>query len=99
MRTIDPSLTLRPSDGDPRTLLVLRCLRPLSFVLLWIGLIIAIANNRFDAQLADQLRTPGALVGSLTTPLAGVALALVLRAAVGIVAFLLAVPLASAHLE
>jgi hypothetical protein len=67
-------------------------------VLLWIGSTVAIAANRIDAHLVDQLRTPSAVLSSLTTPLAGMALAVALRAIVGILAFLLAVPLASAHL-
>ena len=91
---VDLGLTLRPGTADSWSVLVLRCVRNLAWVVLWIGLIVLVVSHRLNDPLTSQLATPTGLLKAAGTPLFGVALALVLRVAVAVVALALAAPLA-----
>mgnify|MGYP000870796215 FL=1 len=74
---------------DAILILVLWCLRTSSLLLLFLGWILLAANHRTsDPHLAAQIDSPSDITRSLTTPLAGVALAIVVRGAAAALAWL-----------
>lgn len=86
-------------DGrvDAVALLVLRCLRPLWVVGLVLGGYAAWRVGWLTPDRIVRLRTFPALLKSLLTPLAGLALALVVRWVVNWAALLLSFPVAAGH--
>lgn len=81
---------LRPGRGDPLTVLSLWCLRRTFTPLLFGGLIAATISGSYHSDALGALTSPGEILGAIFSPLAGVALALVVRVAVGALAFLTA---------
>ena len=81
---------LRPGPFDAAALLWLRCARTATLVLLPLGGIVAVLSGRLDEALADELNTPEGLIRSLATPLALLALGVLLRLLVTAAAFSLA---------
>ncbi len=79
---------VRPGRLDPLTVLGLWCLRRTFVPLLFGGLIAVTLPGRYDAQLVAGLVDPRAALGAVFSPLAGIALAILVRLAVGAVAFL-----------
>jgi len=77
---------------DSFVVLGLRCLRRLSYVLLWIGLSIALLLGMQAVDVADTLNSPAKVLAAIRTPLGGAAIAVALRVlAIGL-AFILAIP-------
>jgi len=91
---------LRHGELDSAALLVLWLLKKAFFPLLWLGVIAAVLltrevtnlGNEIEAEIED-LDTPADFVSALVSPFAGVLIALVVRLAVGVLAFALAYPL------
>lgn len=90
---IEPADSLRPTRSDAVAVLALRCLRTLWLVVFAAGATVAVVTHRLDDRVGEQLDTPVELARSLTTPLAGLALAVALRLVVALVALVLALPL------
>jgi hypothetical protein len=84
---------LRPGRFDPLALLVLRCLRLAFHPLLWGGLVVAVLRGFLDDELV-RLDTPGDIVAALRTPFVGVAIAIGVRFAASVLAFVAAYPVA-----
>jgi hypothetical protein len=81
-------------DGplDSYVILILRCLRRLSYVLIWIGLSIAVLLGTRVADLAGTLNSPAKILAAMKTPFVVAAVGLALRLlAIGL-AFIVAVP-------
>lgn len=78
---------------DAVTIMVLWCTRSGSLFLTLLGVIAVVVTHQFDDTLASRLDTPGELASSLTTPLAGIAAGIVLRAVGVAVAWVSAAPL------
>ena len=77
---------------DSFLVLGLRCLRRMSYVLLWIGLSIALLLGIQAVDVAKTLNSPAKVLAAIRTPLGGAAVALALRVlAIGL-AFILAIP-------
>jgi hypothetical protein len=86
------SESLRDGRLDPSVLLGLRFLRRFSYVLLWIGLIVAVLRGTQVVDLAATLNSPAKILAAMKTPLVGAAVALAIRlVAIGL-AFLVVVP-------
>ena len=86
------SAALAPGRLDSIVVLGLRCVRRLSYVLLWIGLSVALLLGMQAVDVADTLNSPAKILAAIKTPLGGAAVALALRVlAIGL-AFLLAIP-------
>lgn len=81
------------SRGDALIILVLWCLRTLTLLLLLVGWIVLVISRQLGDDLTSRLDSPGDVVSALTTPLAGVALAIVVRLVVAVLAWLSAAPL------
>lgn len=81
------------TQRDAVTIMVLWCTRSGSLFLTLLGVIAVIITHQFDENLATRLDTPGELASSLTTPLAGIAAGIVLRAVGIALAWLSAAPL------
>jgi hypothetical protein len=94
---VDPAIALRPGRTDAIVLLSLWAARRAFLPLLLLGLIsgwlTGLLNNESD--VAEAFDTIGELLGALLTPLAGIALAIVIRVVVGWLALVSAWPLAS----
>jgi len=97
--SFDPSSAIR-SDVDATVILILWCIRKAFFPLLWLGMTLAtiyFAIARRDLleleNQASSLGSPGEFVGALLSPLALVAIALIMRIAVGFLALAAAYPL------
>jgi hypothetical protein len=95
----DPSSAIR-SDFDATVVLLLWCIRKSYFPLLWLGMsfaAISYAIARRDVlELENQalsLDTPSEFVGALLSPLSIVAIAFIVRIAVGFLALAAAYPL------
>ena len=95
----DPSSAIK-SDFDATIVLLLWCIRKSFFPLLWLGLLFAtiyFAIARRDLlkleEQASSLSSPGEYLGALLSPLALVAIALIMRISVGILALAAAYPL------
>jgi len=95
----DPSAAIT-SDFDATIVLLLWCIRKSFFPLLWLGLSFAtiyFAIARRDLleleEQAASLSSPGEYLGALLSPLALVAIALIVRISVGILALAAAYPL------
>ena len=95
----DPSSAIR-SDFDATIILLLWCIRKSYFPLLWLGMsfaTIAYAIAQRDVlELENQalsLDTPSEFVGALLSPLSIVAIAFIVRIAVGFLALAAAYPL------
>lgn len=78
---------------DAILILLLWCLRSASLLLMVLGWILLAVNRRLSEDIASEIDSPGEIVGSFTTPLAGVALAIVVRSAAAGLAWLSAAPL------
>ena len=78
---------------DAVTIMVLWCVRSGSLFLTLVGVIAVVVTHQFDDTLASRLDTPGELASSLTTPLAGIAAGIVLRALGAALGWLSAAPL------
>ncbi len=77
---------------DSFVVLGLRCVRRLSYVLLWIGLSIALLLGMRAVDVAVSLNSAAGVLAAIKTPLGGAAIALALRVlAIGL-AFLFAIP-------
>jgi hypothetical protein len=81
------------TQRDAVTIMVLWCTRSGSLLLTLIGVIAVIITHQFDDTLAARLDTPGELASSLTTPLAGIAGGILLRALGAAMGWLSAAPL------
>lgn len=93
----DPAIALRPGRTDAIVVLSLWAARRAFLPLLLIGLIAGWLTGRVTAEsdVAESFDTIGELLGALLSPLAGIALAIVIRVAVGWLALAAAWPLAS----
>lgn len=90
---LDPGLLLGTHRRDWYLLLTLWCIRQASTNLLILGLIPPLLVGQLTDDLASQLDTPEELAGALLSPLALIAVAIVLRFAVGVTSLGLAFPL------
>ncbi len=81
------------SRGDAVIILALWCLRTTTLLLLALGLTFLVVARQIGEDIGAQLDTPAELFRALTTPLAGVALAVGLRVVVAVLAWLSAAPL------
>ena len=96
---LDPSSFIR-SDFDATIILLLWCIRKSFFPLLWLGMLFAttyfVVAERDLLELESQtasLESPSAIAGALLSPFALVAIALIVRVAVGFLALAAAYPL------
>lgn len=87
---LDPEIAFQSGTRDPILVLLMRCLRTFTLVLFAIGGTVAVLAHRFDENLANELKSPAGLARSLASPLAVLAIAVVLRLLVTVLAFLLA---------
>lgn len=97
--SFDPSSAIR-SDFDATTILLLWCIRKAFFPLLWLGMSFATISFAIAGQdvlelesQATSLDTPSEYAGALLSPLALVAIAFIMRIAVGFLALAAAYPL------
>ena len=97
--SFDPSSAIR-SDFDATIILLLWCIRKAFFPLLWLGLSFATISFAIAGQdvlelesQATSLDTPSEYAGALLSPLALVAIAFIMRIAVGFLALAAACPL------
>jgi hypothetical protein len=84
---LDVQLAMRPGTGDATTILLMRCLRTVSYVLFASGALVAWLADRLDDLAVDDLQSPAGLARSLTTPLAVIAVAVAMRVLVTFLAF------------
>ena len=97
--SFEPSSAIR-SDFDATTILLLWCIRKAFFPLLWLGMSFATISFAIAGQdvlelesQATSLDTPSEYAGALLSPLALVAIAFIMRIAVGFLALAAAYPL------
>jgi hypothetical protein len=83
------------SRGDAIIILSLWCLRTTSLLLLILGTMFLVITRRIGEDVASQLDTPDDWFRALTTPLAGLALAIAARVLVAALAWLSAAWLVS----
>jgi hypothetical protein len=74
---IDLAAALRPTRGDAVAVLLLRCLRTVSWVLLAVGLAVAIRTG--STVDPEDFATPSALLESILSPLAVLATGVLVR--------------------
>lgn len=93
---VDPEHALRPGQSDAIIVLSLWAARRAFLPLLLIGMISGWVTGLLtdESDLAASFDTVGELLGALLSPLAGIALAIVIRVAVGWFALAAAWPLA-----
>ena len=89
---IPPESALRPSPHDATALLVLRALRRSFIPLFALGLIGAWSTGDYTAAGFEALTSPEEWFSALLSPLAGFALAVLVRVGVSGLALLLALP-------
>lgn len=90
---VEPSDALRPGRRDAVIVLLLWAGRRAFWPLLLLGFTVAVAAGRLTEETAVGLSTPADLLRALLSPLAGVALAILLRIAVAWLALAAAWPL------
>jgi hypothetical protein len=91
---LDPSLALRPGRFDPLALWCVWIMRRATFPLLWLGLTVAVAGGELDEVDPQRFQSMAEWFDALLSPLAVVVLSFVARIASGVLAWLLASPLA-----
>lgn len=89
---LPPEAALRVSRHDATALLVLRVLRRSFLPLFALGLIGAWSTGDYSASGLSTLTNPEGWFRALLSPLAGFALAVLVRVGVGVLALLLALP-------
>lgn len=89
---VSPDQFLR-TPRDAAVVLVLRCLRTVSLLLVLLGVSWIAVSHATTEGLTTAFQTPAGFVQALTTPLAGVALAVAVRALVAGLAWITATPL------
>ncbi len=90
---VQPGSALLPGRADSTTVLLLWASRRAFWPLLLFGVAAAVAFGDLEEGSALELTTPGELLRALLSPLAGVAVAVLLRIAVAWLALLAAWPL------